>query len=187
MKQLLTAIFLLTILCSFVPCYAATYNGKSIDKQKYLCMIWSQQKSRWYNAQVIFSGNRATIYWEDAGYINVNLDYEEIENLRSIPCSRIINSDPTIIGETKVGGTNIHTFSSGETYAGFPDCDSDAGCPVFLYDVSQDHQDDLVPAGLRGGAAFRQWAALRRHYRPGALYQQRIWRGRRSHRLWLGL
>jgi len=63
---------------------AADYNGSVIDGNTYDCTAFSYDTGNFYNVTVDFSGDEATIYFNNGGHITITLDSEEIEDPNSI-------------------------------------------------------------------------------------------------------
>ena len=63
---------------------AATYNGQDVDGTSYDCTAYSYETGKYYNVQVEFSGDEATLYFSNGGRRTLTLDNEEIDDPHSI-------------------------------------------------------------------------------------------------------
>ena len=85
--QPLSRLILLAVLASgFSPSLvvAATYNQRNIDGKRFNAQAFSYATGRWYDVQVQFSGDQASIYFPRGGRLIVVIDDEEIDDLDEI-------------------------------------------------------------------------------------------------------
>tara|TARA_B100001059_G_C17438166_1_gene381341 strand:+ start:229 stop:531 length:303 start_codon:yes stop_codon:yes gene_type:complete len=75
--------FILTLL-SVTTLYPAEYNGKNIDGIQFDCSAYSYDTGNWYYVTVEFEYDEATIYFDNGGYITLDLDNEVIDDPSSI-------------------------------------------------------------------------------------------------------
>jgi len=81
-RVLLRGMFALVLAVS--PVSAAEYNGENIDGIRFDATVYSYGTGRYYDVQLEFDGDEATIYFSNGGHIVVTLDDEEIDDPHDI-------------------------------------------------------------------------------------------------------
>ncbi len=64
--------------------FGAKWRGKSIDGKLFDAEIFSYGQAKFYDVQVKFRGTDCYIYWPKGGYIMVDLDDEDIDDIHNI-------------------------------------------------------------------------------------------------------
>lgn len=75
---------LLALLCLTNVAMAAEYLGQNIDGELYSVTAYSYSTGKYYYGNVEFYGDQATLYFNNGGYITLNLDDEEINDPNNI-------------------------------------------------------------------------------------------------------
>jgi hypothetical protein len=68
----------------WAPLHAAEYNGQNIDGILFDATVYSYSTGRYYDVQLEFDGDEATIHFSNGGHIVVTLDDEEIDDPHNI-------------------------------------------------------------------------------------------------------
>ena len=76
--------FVISFMLTIMTIEAAEYNGTDIDGNEYSCSAYSYDTGNYYDVTVEFSGTVVTIYFDNGGYIVVNIDDEIIDDPDSI-------------------------------------------------------------------------------------------------------
>jgi len=72
--------------------WAAEYQGKNIDGERFDCTAYSYSTSKYYYGHVEFNGDEATVYLPSGGYVLLTLDDEELDDPSSISAFDYKNS-----------------------------------------------------------------------------------------------
>jgi hypothetical protein len=77
-------IFTSVVCMTWSPLVAPEYNGRNIDGILFDATVYSYSTGKYYDVQVEFDGDEATIYFSNGGSIVVTLDDEVIEDPHDI-------------------------------------------------------------------------------------------------------
>ena len=79
-------LFVAVLLLLTTTPFAVEYQGEDVDGHLYSATAFSYSAGQFYNVNVEFDGDEATIYFHNGGHITVTMDDEEIDDPHDISC-----------------------------------------------------------------------------------------------------